>query len=159
MTTTLPSPLGRWSPDQPCPTDRPILLIAAMKRASHLVKVHDVRMEEDPDRFFQVDASNWTTILEHYGEPIPDVITGYIDGEPVVNGATRTGARKRVGPAQQLARPVETEEGMVITCAGPCGQTQSVKKYPTIKGGGPANRGTVCRACEKQRRTERKAGR
>lgn len=60
---------------------------------------------------------------------------------------------KRV-KVQEVARPVEHEDGsLTITCAGPCGQEQSHKKFPTLKTGG---RGNVCRSCADALKAERK---
>lgn len=43
------------------------------------------------------------------------------------------------------ATVLESKDGPVITCAGPCGETKPVKKFPTLTG--CAARGAVCRQC------------
>jgi hypothetical protein len=59
------------------------------------------------------------------------------------SGAATHSATPRVR-IQSVATPNPDDDGATITCAGPCGERQSIRKYPTLKGGG---RGTVCRAC------------
>lgn len=53
---------------------------------------------------------------------------------------------------EQLARP--NDDG-TIDCAGPCGETKPVKKFPTARGG--IGRLSVCRACRDAAIAERKA--
>lgn len=61
----------------------------------------------------------------------------------------------RAPSIQVVTKPTENEDGsLTITCACGCGETMSVKKFPTIKGGG---RGSVSRACEARIKAERKA--
>lgn len=51
-----------------------------------------------------------------------------------------------------LAKP--NDDG-TITCAGPCGETKPVKKFPTVKGG--IGRANTCRECRDAAIAERKA--
>lgn len=139
-------------------TDTPTLL-DVMKRAAALVKEHDLREVDDDgndtDRAFQVNHRSWRDVFTWYDVEIPaQVLVRYVDGDPRFLGDDgQAVARKRVS-VQNVARPTEHEDGtMSITCSGPCGQTQPVNKYPTLKNGG---RGTVCRACEKAGRDARK---
>lgn len=124
----------------------PVLRVVAMKRAAELVRIHGLT-EEDGKRPLQVTIHNWENILREFGEEPPVVITGYIDGEPVIDGATRSGRRPRraapVGPTEP-----EDPDGTRI-CAGECGEELLVRKFPTTKLG---RRGPVCRACLAARR-------
>lgn len=43
--------------------------------------------------------------------------------------------------------PTFVNDGNEITCAGPCGETKSIKKFPT-KSGQPGVREGVCRDCK-----------
>ena len=74
------------------------------------------------------------------------------------HGPRRSTTPRRPATAVVL-QPTEAPDGaLVITCAGPCGEEKSFRKFPTLSGGRPG-REAVCRSCRDAALAERKKAR
>lgn len=71
---------------------------------------------------------------------------------PTTPNGTPEPRRRRV--AAPSARAAMSDDGTQITCAGLCGETKSIRKFPT-KSGAPGVREGVCRECREANRLAR----
>lgn len=61
----------------------------------------------------------------------------------------------RKPPVERTSRVADKGTEIEMTCEGPCGQTMTERKFPTLAKGG---RGTTCRDCLAAARAAKKAG-
>lgn len=69
-----------------------------------------------------------------------DVTDGLAPAKPAAKAPAKAKA-----PKKPVASFTTDEHPDTFTCAGACGETKSVKSFPTVDG--PAKRATTCRSC------------
>lgn len=108
----------------------------------------------------------WADMIEVYGDKyaVPRDVRHRLQEDMrrahercVYRKGKRGSSTPRAAAAPVVLQPEETEDGLVITCQGPCGETKPFKKFPTRSGGKPGREG-ICRECRDARIAATKKG-